>query len=307
MKLNNEAKVVLVVVLGVIFLEIVSRMFEPRLSADVREMLSQKEIPERIGKARSEGRESVLVLGNSLARASLLESGIRERFVELGRPDPEVLYLAPDGSDISDWTAAYRHCFLGRSPSQAPDYILIGTGQTHLEDNPVVSPEKLAAYHAGREDYGIILWSWLGTTGERCRFLSASVSRLMANRERLRPILFYNFVPGFEEVARRLNEAEKTEVVPPGERNASAGRFGLLLDSIPVPPERVMVAAIPLPWSYRLNKAVLETAEKRGVRVFAVEVLREWPAEAFPDGYHLSAVDGAIYTKAVMARLLPQR
>lgn len=307
MKLKDEAKVVLFLALGISVLELASRIFETHFSADVRQMLSQVEVPERIEKARREGRESVLILGNSLARAGILESGIRERFVELRRPAPEILYMTPDGSDVSDWTAAYRKCFRNRNQIRAPDYLLIGTGQTHLEDRPVVSPEKLAAYHAGREDFGIILGTWLGSTGERCRFLSSAVSRLFANRERLRPILFYNFVPGYEEVARRLNEREKIGALPPADRDASAGRFGLLLDSIDLPSERVMVAAVPLPWSYRLNTAVLETAKSEGVRVFAEEVGNEWPTEAFPDGYHLAPEFGATFTKALMAKLIPER
>jgi len=305
MRLNREAKVVLFLVVGLCLFEIASRMFETRISADVRQMSSQSEIPEKIGNARKEGRESVLILGNSLARAGLLESGIRERFVELGRPEPLVVYMTPDGSDVSDWTAAYRRSFPREAESNTPDYVLVGTGQTHLEDRPVVSPEKLAAYHAGLDDYGIILRHWLKTNGERFRFVVAATSRLFANRERLRPILFYNFVPGYEEVARRLNEKEKAGKDPKSGREASAERFGLLLESIALPPERVMVVAIPLPWTYKLNSSIHEEALARGVRLFEDEVDQQWPPESFPDGYHLAADHGGAYTKAVMAKLLP--
>lgn len=307
MKLNHEAKVVLFLALGFCTLEFFSRIFESHFSADVRQMLSQREVPEIIGNTKKEGRESVLIIGNSLARAGLLESEIRGRFAELGRPDPEVIYITPDGSDVSDWTAAYRRCFPPGSGGDTPDYLLIGTGQTHLEDRAVVSPEKLAAYHAGREDFGIILSSWLESTGERFRFLSSVVSRLFANRERLRPILFYNFVPGYEEVARKINEREKTGATPADVAKVSARRFSFLLDSIDVPPGRVMVVAVPLPWTYQLNEAVLDAAEKKGIRVYGEGDGNEWPPGAFPDGYHLAPEFGAAYTGRVMAEMLPER
>jgi hypothetical protein len=305
MRLNDEVKVLLLVAVGIVCFESLSRGFETLLSADLRQIRSHGEIPERIVEARKEGRESVLVLGNSLARAGLREQGIRARFADLGRPEPEVLYLTPDASDVSDWTAAYRRFFDGRNGSPEPDYLLVGTGRNHLEDRKVVSPEKLAAYHARGTDYGMILRTWLGTTDERARFLIASVSSLFANRERLRPILFYNYVPGYENVAQRLNEGDKTAPLPVTDRAASADRFDLLLESIHLPAEKVMVTAIPLPWPYELTPAVLELAGNRGVRVFTEESGREWPDEAFPDGYHLAPDQGALFTQAVMARLLP--
>lgn len=297
----------MLLVLALLFgvLELVSRKFEARLSADVRQMLSQEEIPEGVGGARSRGRESVLILGNSLARAGLLDSGIRKRFVELGKAEPEIFYITPDGSDISDWTAAFRKCFPVGAKAPAPDYLLIGTGETHLEDRPVVSPEKLAAYHAAPADRGMILRQWLENNGERVRFLAASASRCFANRERLRPILFYNYVPGYEEVSRRVNDLEKSGKGPAGRGEATANRFQLLLESVPVPRERILVAAIPLPWAYRLDDAVVGAAAKHGIRIHEADAAREWPESAFPDGYHLGAEPGADYTEEVMAELLP--
>ncbi len=305
MRLNEEVKVLLLVGLGLGCFEGLSRQFETRLSADLRQIRSHEEIPEKIAKAKQEGRESVLVLGNSLARAGLREPEIRERFAASGKPDPEVLYLTPDASDVSDWTAAYRRLFHGRNESPEPNYVLVGTGRNHLEDRRVVSPEKLGAYHAGRSDFGRILRTWLGTTDERARFLIASVSSLFANRERLRPILFYKVVPGYESVARRLNEGDPAKWLPTAPKNASAERFDLLLDSIRLPAERVMVAAIPLPWLYDLSPTLIEAADKREVRVFTGESDRVWPKEAFPDGYHLAPDGGASFTRSVMARLLP--
>lgn len=305
MRLIEEVKVLLLVGLGLGCFEGLSRQFETRLSADLRQIRSHEEIPEKIAKAEQEGRESVLVLGNSLARAGLREPEIRERFAASHKPDPEVLYLTPDASDVSDWAAAYRRLFPGRHDSPEPSYVLVGTGRNHLEDRKVVSPEKLGAYHAGGSDYGRILRTWLKTTDERARFLIASVSSLFANRERLRPILFYNLIPGYESVAQRLNEGDVAKVMATGPGNASAERFGLLLDSIHLPAERVMVTAIPLPWTYELSPTLLEAAEKREVRVFAEESDRLWPREAFPDGYHLTPDGGAGFTRSVMARLLP--
>lgn len=297
MEFKRETRVVLTVILALVVLESTTRVFETRLSADVRQMREHALLSGRIEKARAQGRATVLVLGNSLAAAGLRAGKIQARFAELGLGEPEILYLTADASNVSDWVAAYRN----HLAKVEPDYLLIGTGEHHLEDRKVVSPEKLGAYHAAGRDFPMIVGDWLPTNGERCRFLLAKVSSFFANRERIRPLLFYGFVPGFEAVSRRLNEAGRPEKASSG----SFERLGFLLDSVKIPAERVMLVEIPLPWKYELAPGARDRARARGVRIFDGDAAGEWKAVDFPDAYHLAPASGDRFTVAVMRAFLP--
>jgi hypothetical protein len=284
--LKTETKFVIAVIVALFAGEGLARLFESSLSADVRQMLAHETIPAKIAEARAQGRFCVLVLGNSLARAAVDRATLEEGLREKGYPDPLVLYLTPDASGINEWTAAYRKYFPGDGPIR-PDLLILVTGPSHLLDHPVRSPEKLAAFHASARDCPEILSNWLTTTSERSRFLLAGASRLFANRERIRPLLFYRFVPGYETTAPRLNRPEGDRPDRADEEGATVERFAGLLDSLGLPVENVIVTAVPLPEPYSLPSVVLQAAGRRDVAVWQGLAMEHWPPDAFPDGYHL--------------------
>jgi len=298
--MKTETKIVLFLLVVLAVAEGMARVSESSLSADVRQMLAHDRIPGAIAEAQAQGRFCVLVLGNSLARAAVdrvtLEKGLREK----GYHEPLVLYLTPDASGINEWTAAYRKYFPPGGGGIRPDLLILLTGSSHLLDHPVRSPEKLAAFHASARDRPAILSSWLTTTSERSRFLLASVSRLFANRERIRPLLFYRVVPGYESTAQRLNRPEGERSQGAEVEGATVERFGLLLASLGLPPERVLVAAVPLPEPYALPEAVGGLASARAVRVYREAALEPWPGEAFPDGYHMGVTFAGKFTMGVI-------
>lgn len=286
--MKTEIKVILAVVAALLMGEVGARLFEPRLSADIRQILGFEEFPQKIAESRAEGQTIVLVLGNSLARSGVdevtLEAGLRKK----GWARPKIFYLTPDASGVNEWTAAYRKIFPG-SGAIRPDLLILVTGPGHLLDHPVRSPERLAAYHASRKDRVKIFCEWLNSESERCRFLLASVSRLFVIRERVRPLLFYDLVPGYEVTARQLNQAVGQGIRDPSEAGGTAVRFRMLLDSLDLPAKRVVLAAAPLPEIYQIPDVVLEAASERGITVFQEVAGVGLPPEAFPDGYHLGA------------------
>ncbi len=285
-------------------LELVSRKVEPRLSADVRQMLAQDEIPERVRLAKAEGRRSILVIGNSLARASILPSEIVGTVENPGEVPAEVFYITPDASGINEWTAAYRKAFPPESEMARPDQILVVTGPGHLMDHPVTSPEKLSAYHVSSRDRWDVARHWLPDPGARCRYMLAGISRLFANRERVQPLLFYGSIPGYEATAQRLNRARNQQDA--GESLKVVGaveRLELLLDSLDVEPARVLIVAVPLPDRYVLPAAVLSAAAERKIAVYTAAAAADWAASAFPDGYHIGPEEGRKFSIQVRDQL----
>lgn len=291
--MKTEHLVLIALGLVLVALEVVSRKVEPLLSADVRQMLAQNEIPDRVRQARSEGRPSILVIGNSLARASILPDEIAGALETADGKPAEVFYITPDASGINEWAAAYRKAFPLGSEVVRPDQIILVTGPGHLVDHAVTSPEKLSAYHVSPADRWMVAREWLPNLGTRCRYALAGVSRLFANRERVQPLVFYGLVPGYEATAQRLNQARNQQDARSSGHNVkTVERLELLLDALGVDPARVLIVAVPLPNHYELTPTVLAAAAERRITVYAEAAASDWPASAFPDGYHIGPEEG---------------
>lgn len=304
--MKRETKVVVFLAAALGIAEWVSRITESSLSADVRQMVGHAQIPLDFAEARSQGRFCVMVLGNSLARAAVDEATLVDGLRARGFSNPIVRYLTPDASGINEWCTAYRKHFPTGTEKGRPDLLLLLTGRTHLLDHGVTSPEKLGAFHVGASDRARILADWLPSTGERSRFLLSLGSRLFANRERIRPLLFYNHIPGYESFARLLNTGQRREESSVTGCQARADRFGWLLDSLGIDPGRVVVVVAPLPEAYELPVVVTDTAAVRGIRVWAEPASRAWAPEAFPDGYHLGKDASHEFTQDLL-RMLDMR
>jgi len=305
--LKPESKLILALAVTLLLLEAGSRGIEALLSADVRQMLAQNEIPDKVRQAEAEGRASILVIGYSLARAGIIPEEIAGSVLSPKGGNVEVLYITPDASGINEWMAAYRKGFPNSRETVRPDFVIIATGPGHLADQPVATgPEKLSAYHVAAEERWEALTNWMPSLGERCRFVLAGISRLFANRERVRPLLFYGLVTGYEVTAQRLNESGIATNRPAIKIHQTAERLELLLDSLGIPPERVLIAAVPLPAPYELPAAVLEVAGSRKVAVYSKGGSSSWPSGAFPDGYHLGRDFGTVFSRQLNEQIRKQ-
>ena len=284
--------------LALLIAEIVVRITEPSLSQDIRSILEFDSFAGKIREIRATGGTSIVIVGNSLARQGLDRQTLVAGFVEKGYPRPQVLYLTPDATGINEWSAAWRRYLTGAKNS--PDWVFIVSGPRHLTDHPVRSPEKLAAYHVSRDDRFMVFKGWLKDNNRRGRFLIAGMSRLFANRDRIRPLLFYNLVPGYESTAQQLNEDRKQISI---ELSGDSVRFRFLLDSINLPGNQICVIGSPLPNPYELPPSVLQAASDNAVTVIALGNRKHWPLDAFPDGYHLSELQAKVFTRDVLSTL----
>ena len=299
--MKTEGKVCVSVAIALLLLEGAARLLEPHLSRDVEEMLARSSIPDRIEEHRETGGFAVLVIGNSLARANIHRETFESQLAAKGYQNPAIFFLTADGTNINEWNASYRKYFAGGTAK--PDWIVWVTGPGHLVDQPPSSPERLAAYHSAVSDMPIALGEWLTETNSRARFLLAWCSRLFACRERVRPLLFYNFVPGFEATSEAINQREKSQRKNPEPGNGRASRFMSALESAGIPGQRMFVIAAALPSSYQLPDAVKEVAKREGVAVFESGAKRKWGADAFPDGYHLSEARSIDFTRGAVAEM----
>lgn len=294
-----EAKVIVTVIAGLLLAEIFARVAQPRLSLDVRNLSHYQEIPSRIVAGRASGQTSILIVGNSLARAGINADVVEEVLEKQGVANPRLYFITPDGSNINEWTASYRKYF--RQSRSQPDFVLLVSGAKHLNDQQVGSPEKLAAFHVGKSDHLLVLRNWLSGGNERGRYFFAVFSRLFANRERVNAFFFYRVIPGYEKAAREMNHNRlgNESAIQKSFSEPEATRFSSLLDFLDEREVPSFLLAVPLPKPYKLPEAVRSLSESRGVHALDWFSEEEWPIEAFPDGYHLEGEYSEMFSKRV--------
>ncbi|MDF1852684.1 MAG: hypothetical protein P1U85_17740 [Verrucomicrobiales bacterium] len=292
---TREGKVVLFLLLALLLLEIGARSFEERLSADLAHF---SELPQAADRLREGSRDgSVLVIGNSLAREGIDTERMREAF-------GNVEFFHPDGSSVVEWSWGLRRYFL--SQGSIPDRILVITARSHLVDH-VVAPEKLGAYLVGDENIGSALES-LDNHEATARFLLGRVSHLFANRSRVRPLIGYRFLPGFEEAWPLLASAGMEAQL------AIEGEEALVSRSLVALPRLVafakksgselIVVKIPMVADYDLPDDVVEILESNEIRLIDLSDLDGISESSFRDGYHLNREGASITTKALLDALV---
>lgn len=295
--MTDETKILLCLAAGLVGLELAVRPAEPLLSKDLAHVATFDGIAGRFSAAPGGG--GVLVLGNSLARCALDEGRLREG-LGLAETDP-LVWMVPDATGVAEWAWGYRRHVLHRGAR--PDRVLLVTGRTHLLDPAALEEERLGAFYVGGGgDRRRFFLEELGGAETRCSFLLAGLSRLYADRGRLRPRLFYGAMPGYEEAVNRINRAAgggheggEDGGREGGEHETGEGlrQLALLVDSVRESGAELIVATAPLPGRWSLPEAVSDFLATQGVPVLPLGEGDPLPAERFPDGYHLDA-EGAV-------------
>lgn len=299
--MTTEGKVCVSVAIALLLLEGAVRLLEPYLSRDVEEMLARSSLPDQLEERKKAGDFTVLVVGNSLAKANLHEETFEAELSAKGCRNPAVFFLTADGTNINEWAASYRKYF--PDGETKPDLLVWVTGPGHLLDQPPASPERLAAYHTALADAPRVPTEWLPDTNLRARFLLARFSRLFAFRERVRPLLFYNFVPGFENTSEAINRHEKSKQKDSGGGSGQASRFQYSVTSSGLSAHQMVVVAAALPFPYEIPDSVKEVANAHGVLLLERGAEAGWSSEDFPDGYHLSEERSVDFTRETVAQL----
>ncbi len=305
--MTPETKIAALLLLGLAGLEAAMRPGETRLSKDLAHVRSLETLAARFPGPEEDGPETgggVLVLGNSLARCAIDEGLLREG---LGLADGEALaFLVPDATGVAEWAWGYRRHLLHRGAR--PRMVLLMTGRTHLLDPAKPDVERLGAFYVGGGgDRSRFLREELGGFEQRASFVLAGASRLYANRGRLRPLLFYNTMPGYAAAVDRINIAAGGGYAPrTGETAAPGGgtrQLERLVDSVGESGADLFVVGVPLPQPWSLPDEVSSLLAGRGVPVIALGAGDTLPPDRFPDGYHLDPEGAAETTRRLVEAL----
>lgn len=290
-----EAKVLIGLIVALGLGEFTARTSGERISADLRHLHQLSDAPARIKSAEEKGEESLLIVGNSLARNGIDRSQVESKF-------GSVVSFTPDGSSVSQWAWGLRKYFLLKGAR--PDEIWLMTGRAHLLDFPV-SPEKLGGHYVSAGD---LLRSLAAQpSGEdRSRLLLGWSSKLFAVRDRVRPIIGYGYLPGFE-VAWPAIAALKGDSSG-GEKGAgemvaepeNLDSLGFLVEEAREVGVDIKVFVVPTPAGDSLPEVVRRFLRDESIPFYEFPQLEALGPERFPDGYHLDEKGAEIFTRAIM-------
>ena len=289
--LPTEGRVILALTVAMLATEAAFRMGDRLLSKDVAHLRSLNQTAAKIESANTSPR---IVIGNSLARC-----GIDPTLLN----NPSAVFMTPDGTGVAEWAYAFRRYVMHRQ--QHPREVWIITGPAHLIDGPIATPERFGQFFVGSQDRSSFIAHELNEIEGRSQFLLGAASVAYADRNRLQPLLFYNFVPGYEETARQIDQTLTlpTPTKPSSQTVPTCHHLTLLLDSIQECGSRAVIISVPLPKPYSLAAPVIAAAEAHECRVVELGKLPSPSADAFSDGYHLTPAAAKIVTQQILAAL----
>lgn len=292
-----EAKVVLALVLLLGGMELGARLFEEKLSKDVKHIRSLPGVSAKL-KAAPAGAYKVLILGNSLSRDGLDQALLKVGIAKIVGREVELAAMYPDGSSISQWYYGYRRYFMENEVH--PDLVILGTGRTHLLDGPLET-DRLAAFYTSAGDLPALLKK-SGDLEDISKALVARSSALFAHRGRVQPLVFYNSIPGYTETTQNLTVQRPTEGegTVTTQRQESCELFAKLLKTFQSQGSQVVVTAIPLPKPYALPGCVKQAAAGGEIKLIEEGSQLQLDAKLFPDGYHLNKEGAALFTQQLL-------
>ena len=308
-----EAKVLLVLAFVLAALELGARVFEERLSKDVKHIRSLPLVAATVKNTPAE-KLSVLIIGNSLSRDGLDQTLLKEGLARITGREVSLAAMYPDASSIAQWYYGYRRYF--DQTGSPPDLILLGTGRPHLLDS-TSAPDRLAAFYTSLSDMPHLLARQSGDVEAISKALFARTSMLFAHRGRVQPLVFYNLVPGFTETTQTLSirrdpipaPATSAESATPPARSETCTTFAEFLATLHAAHTRALIVTIPMTEPYTLPACVQEAAEAQKVPVLTTGARMKLDPARFPDSYHLDDQGAAQFTRALLeeiATVLPK-
>ncbi|HRJ10214.1 MAG TPA: hypothetical protein PK490_17585 [Prosthecobacter sp.] len=290
---KTESLVVLALLLALLLLECGARMFETSLSKDVAHIRSLPAEAARLRQAPA-GTLKVLILGNSLARCGLDRALLARGLEAASRRPVAVSVMHPDGSRVEEWRHGYRRYF--DQTGSRPDLVLLCTGRLHLEDG-LRDLDSVAAFYTSWADLPAFVRSEGLGFGDTCQAAAARASALFAHRRRVQPLVFYNFMPGYEQTVNLVQKTRNASA-PTTRASPSCSNLASLATTIGASGGTLLILPVPLPESYELPALVKQTAVNAGARV--LHASPALPPSRFPDGYHLDEEGARIWTQALL-------
>jgi len=295
--MKTEWKVLVSLVAILLVMEGGVRAFETRLSKDLAHL---RELPAAAQRLKESKAYKILIVGNSLARYGIDRKLLARELENKGYGKVLVEAFYPDATGIAEWSFGLRRYFLNLGA--IPDRIILVTGKTHLLDTPVV-PERLGAFYVDRSDVKEAILLDLGSVESTTRFFLAQVSGLFANRARIRPFVFYNYLPAYTQTIQEINDWRKM-MAAASERKTKQQTTNLsrLLQVAQSNGIAVSVVVIPMFETYDLPQVVIHEIGVQGAPIWDLSKIEGIGGDNFFDGYHLDAEGARRLTSEMIHR-----
>ena len=299
--MKSEWKVIVALLSFLLVMEIGVRAFETRLSKDLTHI---RELPDTADRLKAGDAYKVLIVGNSLARYGIDRELLAQELGTSGYGKVKVEVFHPDATGVTEWNFGLRRYFLNRGV--IPNRIIMVTGMTHLLDSIPV-PERLGAFYVDGPDVGEVVRRDLESIESVAHFFLARFSSLFANRARIQPFVFYNYLPKYTQTVQEIHDQRKM----PGDESIRDGRWGAtnlsrLLNSAQSKGVAVSVVAIPMSVPYDLPRPIIEEIEKQGASLWDLSELEGISDKNFFDNYHLDAEGARRVTTALVKEISSQ-
>lgn len=293
--MKTEWKVLASLIALLLLMEVGVRAFETKLSKDLTHL---RQLPLAAESLKTDDAYKILIVGNSLARYGIDRKLLVQGLEGKGYEKIRVEAFHPDGTTITEWSYGLRRYFL--NPGAIPDRIIVVSGRTHLMDIPPKA-ERLGAFYVDLPDVKEAVLLELNSVEERARFFLARASGLFANRSRIQPYVFYNYLPEYTGTIQDINDqrkmlAEKSS----GDAKMGTADLGRFLEVAQSKGSKISVVAIPMLASYDLPNEISKEIEKQGGALWDLSGINEIDEKNFFDGYHLDPEGAVKVTEALI-------
>ncbi len=297
-----ETRTILVVVLGLLFVEVAVRLAGERLSGDVVHIEKIGEIAGDL--AQAEGFR-ILFVGNSLIGDGLDSERLESILAESLRIPVRVAKIRPDGTSPLEWYYLIdRHVF---DPGARPDVLVIAFGPGHLFDrsgNQAVL--RLAAHHVAWDQVGEVFAEDLEGFDAGAQFVLARVSRAYALRDRVQPRVLDQVIPGYQDLAPLILRDRPTGAeVDAGQEQRGTRLLERILGRAQREGVPVLFVAMPSGPGWVVDPGVERLIREHSLGLLDLNEELPLPPERFPDGQHLDDVGRRIFTDSLASSIAP--
>ena len=287
---RTELKVLAVVLLALLLAEVVIRLWEPRLSLDVKHI---QQIPMLAQNLNEQQGKRILFLGNSQVRAGVDPEIIQRELGGRGVEQVHIERVFPDSTSLPDWYYAFKHYFV--EAGRKPDVVILCFADRALQDNYGINPTRLAHYYTGVRDTPEVFKNEVHDFDGRTEFVFSRLFYSFANRTRLRTRILDLVIPNYRDTAQLMNRDLKKE----RKKERIQPTYALLQRFLDLARQQgidVVLLAMPQPKPYTVDPEIPNLAKARGM-VFVDG--REPPGITsgnFIDEVHLGAEGATIYS-----------
>jgi len=299
---KQESPVLGLLTLALLTCELSLRTYGTRLSLDLQHI---QEIPQIVNALKTSGHPALLFLGNSLTRRAVIPEVLTKELLAHGFSGIHIAKIHPDDTNIADWYYLYEKYL--RSAAATPGDLLVGFAEEQLSDSQALHIDRLGGNFAGLGAIKEVFHNDVRDFNTRMDYVLASVSFAYANHDRIRTQLFGAIIPFYKTSAQVLNNAvAKQSKVSRGGLSQPYERLTRFLKLTEGNPMNVDFIAIPLPTfrSYPLDPSLQSVLSAHGARLIDLRKIEDLTDDDYLDGYHLSPMGGAIFTRELSRKLL---